>query len=453
MKKSPILLTLGATALSFMASCEKTSSIGQSIVEDKIAVVVDSSFTLSGRTLKMERVQSRTIVQLFGKIDAPGYGKISSDVVTQFMPASTLYTDDLTAENIDSIMLYMYVTNGQYVGDSITPMGIEVYRLNKNLPSPIYSDFDPTGYYDKSDLLGSTMYNLCNNSNDTIIDGSIEVKVELPRQLGRDLFQAYLDNKENFSSPSAFVDNVFKGVYIKSSYGSGRLSCSSATMMTLFYHYFKGDTLMRAEGNYFAVTPEIITNNDLTMEVSPQIMEMVGNGENVIVAPAGMEMELRFPTPEIIASYRTATTKLQVLNTLSFFLPAAQIKNDFDIEPPTHLLLVLSKDKDKFFENNSLTDDVTSFYATYSAATGGYSFADMRGYLSEMLDKENLSADDYTFSLVPIYAEFESSNNYYGQSVSTLTSIAPYMSAPAMAKIKLDEAKIKLTYSTQTIEK
>ena len=56
--------------------------------------------------------------------------------------------------------LLLKVPMGQYVGDSIVPMKVDVYKLHKSLPFPIYSDFDTKDYYYKSDLLGSRSYSM-----------------------------------------------------------------------------------------------------------------------------------------------------------------------------------------------------------------------------------------------------------------------------------------------------
>ncbi len=44
----------------------------------------------------------------------------------------------------------------------------------------------------------------------------------------------------------------------------------------------------------------------------------------------------------------------------------------------------------------------------------------------------------------------ESANSYYGSASVVVTSVVPYVSKPAMARISLDKAKIKLTFSAQT---
>ena len=48
----------------------------------------------------------------------------------------------MTRQNIDSLKLLMFVPKGSLVGDSLAPMGLEVYRLNKQLTAPIFSNFN-----------------------------------------------------------------------------------------------------------------------------------------------------------------------------------------------------------------------------------------------------------------------------------------------------------------------
>lgn len=464
MKVSKSLMAAAVVAAS-LSACKSDSQIGMSIVQDDIAVVIDSAFTVTGYSVDMERVQSRTVAQLLGRIDAPGFGRLSSTVVTQFMPSSQMDSLLTSAEDIDSLVLYFYTATGEFVGDSIAPMGMNIYRLTKNLPSPIYSNFDPEGYYDKSAPLASKIYNISNNSlvlaGDTTYTEGVEIGVRMPQSLAVELYDAYKANPANFSSPTAFVDNVFKGIYVDNSFGSGRLIRTSTTMMSLYYHYLEEDSVIYATGNYFAVTPEIVTNNDIDFVLSDDLRARVDAGEQLVVAPVGLECQIRFPAPEIIASYRSSKADISVLNSLTFTVPASGITNDYDFTVPSYLLLVLTKDKDEFFAKNKLPDSSTSFYATYSSTIGGYSFGDMRSYMLNLLDKDNVTEEDYTFTIVPVNCTFESSSSsssyyyyyYYGTSASqTLSLMTPYVSAPVMAQLHLDDAKIKLTYSTQTVE-
>uniref|UniRef100_UPI00338F754D DUF4270 family protein n=1 Tax=Paramuribaculum intestinale TaxID=2094151 RepID=UPI00338F754D len=162
------------------------------------------------------------------------------------------------------------------------------------------------------------------------------------------------------------------------------------------------------------------------------------------------EVTLTMPTRQLIDSYRNGAGSLSVLNSLSMSIPAETITNDYGIEPPENILMVLASEKDKFFAENKINDNKTSFVATYNATTNSYNFSDMRAYLSSMLEKDEITADDYTFVLTAVNIDSEStSNSYYQTSVTYVTTISPYVTKPAMVKLDLDNAKIKLTYTRQ----
>ncbi len=455
MKKTSLFIAGLTPLMTWLYSCDNVSQIGSSIVEDQITVTIDSSFQATGHSIPIERVQSRTISQLFGRIEANGYGRLSSDVVTQFMPATPLDSNKIKVENIDSMLLVMSVVKGEYMGDSIVPLGLDIYRLDRQLPSPIFSDFNPSDYYSKDNLMASVMYNISNNSIGKVnADGHTEIRVKLPLDFAKSLYLQYLANPAAFSSPTAFAQ-IFPGFYIKNSFGSGRLTRVTNTQMKMYYHYDHTtdagrDTVLTNVGNYFAVTPEIISNNNVDFSLSPEIQERVDKGENIVMGPVGLEVSMRFPAPEIIAKYNSTNNPVKVFNTLTFSIPAEKIENDFGITPPTYLLMIPTKDKDAFFAENKIPDNINSFYAEYNTETKRYYFGEMRQYILNLMKKDRITEEDYTFSIVPVSALFEETQSSYSTSQS-LTMMTPYMSAPVMCKLNLDKAFIRLAFSTQTI--
>lgn len=456
--KSAIACVFAITTI-FVTSCDDNeSNIGSSIVEDRISITVDSTFTITGRSVANSAVQSRTLLQLLGRIDAAGYGSLSSDVVTQFMPSSSLDTAGVTVNSIDSLKLMMAVYHGNFVGDSVTPMGIEVYRLNRDLPSPIYSNFDPTGYYDPSQKIGSLIYNTSTlGESDSLKNASYHtISVKLPRELAQEFFTAYKNNPSNFSSPSAFINNVFKGIYIRNSYGNGRLTLVSNTLMRAYYRRTTKkddgtDTIQSAMANYFAVTPEIVTNNNIGLNLAPTVTDLIANGDNLVVSPTGYDVEFEFPLRDIISSYKANKGDESAINTLTFSLPVDSVPNDFGFGPAPSMLLILKNKKAEFFQNNNLPDNITSFSADYDSTNRRYYFGSLRSYLMSMIDKEDITPDDYTFVLTPVYISVETSGDYYYGTTTTVTAVTPYISAPSMTKILFDKAKIKFTYSNQMI--
>lgn len=461
MKRLPIALLIVAAAISSLLSCsDEVTSVGSSLITDQAEVVIDSSFTLSGISVESEEIPSRTISQLLGDIQAEEYGSFSSDIVTQFMSAQSLQTDGVTSADIDSVKLMMFYTPSKVVGDSLVPMGLQVYPLTKQLPSPIYSNFDPTDYYDPSQCWtqGTQVYTGNALYSDSLSNLSYRsVAVTLPLEFGRKLFNQYLSNPSTFATPQSFTQ-FFPGLYIKNSFGSGRVLNFAETRINLYYKrhakYTNSvgetrDTIYNVASTYLAVTPEVITNNVIRMELA-QSLKAEAATDAVLVAPLGYDVRLTFPAIDIINRFNTQGGRQAVINALSLSLPVEEITNDYGIAPPPYLLMVLSKDKESFFASNKVNDDKTSFLATYNKTTKSYDFLGLRQYILNLTGKADITPDDYTFTLTPVNVTTEdSSTNYYGTSTSYVTAVTPYVNGPAMCKFDIANAKIKFTFSKQ----
>ena len=127
-----ILLTAAVSL--FFQSCEESNNIGSSLVKDQMEIIVDSAFTVTGKSVINDHIQSRTITQVLGSINAGVYGSLNSEFVTQFMPAAKIDTTNVKVENIDSLKIIFRVPTEDIVGDSLIPMGLEIYPLIKRLP-------------------------------------------------------------------------------------------------------------------------------------------------------------------------------------------------------------------------------------------------------------------------------------------------------------------------------
>lgn len=178
-------------------------------VTDEVKIIVDTTFTVSGRSVMNDLVQSRTVLQLLGSIDAEGYGKLSSDIVCQYMPSAYVDTVGVKPEYIDSVKLVLTMFKNGFAGDSIVPMGVSVYPLNRQLTSPIYSNFDPADYYDPSEMIGSTTYSgLIDGAEGIGSDGTNiykDIYVKLPREIGVKLYNQFKTNPQTFSTPQEFA--------------------------------------------------------------------------------------------------------------------------------------------------------------------------------------------------------------------------------------------------------
>lgn len=465
MKKS-VTLIFAMLMLIGAYSCSD-ENIGHSIIDTKSSIIEDSSFVMTGVSVPNTKLHARTSTQLVGEISSPGYGTLSSDVVCQLMPANRIDTIGTKVEWVDSCKLILSLkTTGGFTGDSLAPMRMNVYELNKQLPDPIYSDFDVKGYYDSSKLIATASCSpasaiLCSDYSYT---GSTstwrEIRIPMPKAFAQKIYNLYVNNSDIFSDPLKFKEH-FPGLYLTNSYGSGRVMNYYATDLEVYYRKHvtlndTTDTIQTYNQVYVAATPEVITNNNLRLSVANSVKEMVNNGEAIVMGPSGYEVNVKFPIQDIINTYKANTADgLSIINSLELTIPAEEISNEYKIAPPSYLLMVKKDKKDTFFEGDSLTNSKDSFYATYDATKKEYVFKGLRPYILNIINNQNGVAkeEDINLTLTPIDVETytQTSSYYYSQTQTVVTKISPSVSVPSIAKLRLDKAKIKVVYSKQTV--
>lgn len=317
--------------------------------------------------------------------------------------------------------------------------------------------------------IGSTVYSgLIDGAEGVGADtsGSIykDITVDLPREFGVRLFERYKSSPETFSNPQSFAE-WFPGLYIANSFGSGRVTRVVSNLINVYYHTVEKvpdttrDTVIKAMGSYLAVTPEIITNNNLSYTMSPSLKKDVDKGKALLVGPTGYDVEFTFPASDIISRYKAQSGSLSVINSLSFSIPASYIENDYGLTPPPYILMVKKKDKNKFFAGTQVNDNISSFYASYNTSTKSYDFSSMRDYILDLIKKGEVKPEDEEFVICPALVSFYVNSNsdyyyyYYGyNNTSTqVSSITPYVTQPVMAELDFSKASITFTFSKQTL--
>ena len=460
-------------------SCTNNTEVGNSLSETTVKVVVDSSFTITGVSQPIPRVKARTVTQLLGAIEADNYGSLSSEVVSEMMPSGELNLDNVEESMVDEVRLLMFVRAGEgFTGDSIVPMRMTVYNLIKELPDPIYSDFDPTGYYDASKPLASATYTASDMDKSTedrqshflsYFDQSTynyvyyeirEARVNMPVSLGQTIVRKYKESPELFKDLDNFR-KFFPGFYIKNSFGSGRVMSFNDTELEIKFHRkyktdFGTDTIVVDSVSCMAATPEMLSNNIINMQVSEKLKQRIANGEALLVAPQGYQVDVRLPLSEIIAKYNLGVNDMKVVNQVRFEIPVEEIENIYGLTPPANVLMVRSSEKDAFFNEHKLADGCRSYVGTYDEDNKKYVFSEIRSYLKVVLDSDDgLTPEDEMVSIIPVDITQEqvssSYSYYYGTSSSNiLTKVAPAVSKPSMARLLLDKAKIVLSYTDRT---
>lgn len=461
--KKPIYLILSMLLTLGIVSCSD-DNIGSSIADTQSSIIEDSSFIMTGKSVQNTRLHARTSTQLLGSIYSKNYGHLSSDVVTQLMPANVIDTTGFMG--IDSCRYTMCVaanSNKAFTGDSLVPMRLSIYALNKQLPNEIYSDFDPSGYYSAGDLLASASYSAQSAVPGYSYSGSAkslwrEVRVPMPASYAQRIYDLYKSDPKALSNPDTFKQH-FPGLYIANSFGTGRVMNYYSCELEVFYRKSvtirEGtDSIYHLSQSYVGCTPEVIINNNIKLTPDDNIKQMVDKGDAVVMGPAGYEVEVDFPIQEIIDTYNRNTAEgLSLINSMELNIPAEAIENQYGIAPPEYLLMVKKGKKDEFFAGDSLTNSEDSFYAQYNSSKKCYTFTGLRKYVLNIINKQHgvATADDIHLTLTPIDVSIYTNKSIYGKPSTTVTKIAPSVSKPTLCRIRLDQAKIKIVYAEETM--
>ncbi|MDE7410807.1 MAG: DUF4270 domain-containing protein [Paramuribaculum sp.] len=458
-------VSIGCLLLTAFVSCDDdVTTVGNSLVTDSSEIRVETDFTLTGGSVKNEEIQSRNTNQLLGRFDIDEFGALSSDFLTQFLSVNTIDFSGLYQPETMKMRLLMFMRSGDFTGDSIVPMGFKIYPLiGKLKPNELGEVENIASYYDENNCWSpqTEVYSANAMHSDSLSALSYRtIDVTLPQEFTEKFYNEYTNSPTTFQSPASFSE-FFPGIYVKNSYGSGRVINISESRVVLSYKrkttYTNRvgevrDTILNINNAVMGVTPEVISYNNLNLEISPSLQKRVDAGDAMIIAPAGYDARIQFPTPQILENYNANAGDFSVINSLSLSIPVESIENQFGIQPPQNVLLVLSNKKKEFFKKSELADNTSSFLASYDSTEKCYTFSGLRDYILAMLEKDDeLTVDDYTFTITPINLVTEDTSSSYGSGEAVITGVNPYVGTPVMCGLDVANAKIKFIYSKQVI--
>lgn len=446
----------------------------------------DNKFTvncpkISYTTVYNKKIDSRSTTNLIGRLTVPEYGDLHCSFVSRLMSTVKLnIPDSIPLEQIDSMKLVLTIPRGQLTGDSLAPQQLKVYRLTKSLPLDITNEFNPTGYYNPEEAIGTRSYTLSAlGMSDSIYSSAAAVYIEIPvsQEMAQETVKAYRNPATAgiFQWPQTF-EEYFHGIYVEPTFGRGCVANITSTDFYLFYNYEKTETKTDSAGNVtvntktvteatgvFGSSPIVLSSNNISYTPSAKLQEMAAANDPIITTPGGYSVKMTFPGKELVDIYHNTQSKLAVVSDLTFTIPVEEIENEYDIAPPPYMLMVKTSKLEEFWANNSLPDSKESFYSAYDSSKKQYVFEGMRQYIIDLI-KNGAKEEDLDFTLVPADLTFkknENTNNswynpYYGSSGNTttyyMTKCAPYIAKPTMCRLKLDEAQTIFTYSLQQMQ-
>lgn len=435
--------------VSFISCNDDLNSIGGSIQppSDTIAVRVDT-IPLKARTISMrDSIYARTIYGVLGQYEDDLFGTIKSDYLCQFMfPKEAKFSD--TFVKIDSVDFAIDFI--KYYGDSLSPMGLTVYEVKKDLIPNFYTNVDPSDYADMNSILASRAYTI---KGSDIMNSSTyqrEIRANLGVPFGQAIYDAW---KSGEIYDKASFNKFFPGMYVTTTSGTGSLINVRYSSIDIHYTHTYKDTannnMIRDTTTLFSlsVTPEVYQLNQVKNK-NPQELFVEGTDATYLKTPAGVYTEVTMPIKQIEQNMQNKN--MSTINSVQFSVKGYTEKesdnSNFTLGRPNYLLLIPKDSVDTFFKGRKLpySSNIKNSYAFVASRTPGsntYSFGNISPLIGTYTKK---NIDEVTYVILPVQLEY--SSNSYGS--SELVGVYNYM-VPSTAVLRNDteNMRLELVYS------
>lgn len=417
-------------AILLMIGCDdNTGTLGMDMLPGSDALVTKTKiYEVTTRSVAVDSVYARTSTGYVGKFTDPAFGYYEASFLTElnctqnfsfpelykYDEATKTGSGTMAGDSIVSTALVIYYST--WFGDSLNACRMSAYELNKKLDKNRYTNINPEEYYDKYDedaLIGRKAY----SAFDTSVPDSIRYATDgygqntyypnvtfiMDKEFGNEILRLNREHPEYFKDSETFVDNVFKGVYIKSDLGDGTILYIDRVdlRMMICQHYTDslGVKYTQVDGkdslayNYFTVfssTKEVIQANQFLN--SDVIAERVAEDEHTYIkSPAGIFTEATMPYDQIFSELEGDTLNA-VKMTFTSYSQSSDYK--FSMNAPTDVLLIRKSELKEFFENNELPDNITTYTATHNAiGTNQYTFSNISRLVTTCIN-EKLAAKE-----------------------------------------------------------
>ncbi|MCF2737472.1 DUF4270 domain-containing protein [Bacteroides caecigallinarum] len=438
--KFKLLAVFTFTALLY--SCDdSTTGVGDFVSNlDKIEASYDK-YKVTSRTLRLEKVYSRTNKAYLGKYTDPDFGQYSADFITQINCPEKFELPEHLKE-ITGASLELYYTN--FYGDSLATLTVQVDTLNKIIEDSdtglYYTSYEPKDYYDetKTPLAVKTYAAVDMSVSDSLRNTSDyypSIKIDLGKAFGERIQNLYTSKPEYFKDAYSFINNVLKGFYVHTTQGDGSVVYIKDIWLRLNLDYYveresTGEIDSLVQGNtVLAASKEVLMSTRLgypeeqSDNSKDRLDELVDEkGHTYLKTPAGLCTEVTLPIDEI---YNDERHKNDTLNSVTLSIKKYRYAGDensntFTMGIPQNVLMVRKSDINTFFEQNKTYDNKTSFLGTYSSNTNSYTFSKLNRLISNIFS-EIRSGEEYTEDrdkvlLIPVTTETDAEGNIIGVS-------------------------------------
>lgn len=421
-------------------SCEKdTEKAGAGTLRDGEDVVVlsDTIRNITSTVCIAPPIQTSPDSCLLGELSSKHFGIFKADILTQFAaPLGFQYPDSSV---LDSACLYLYYR--YYVGDGHSPLRITAYAMDGEVMEyeGKYLCTEPVDRFcsldDSTQVTEvAAVVEAEKGTTDTVTRNSGEsylYRVHIPFT---DAFARKLFAIKKFDSQEEF-NEVFKGLYITTDFGTGTLLYIVDASIGIHYHYFYktgSDTYARQND-----TKQWYSNDEVRLinRYDYRDLDLVHNTllddstRNYITSPMGLYTQIIIPMNTIreqvlsrVGSKRPyvnlANLRIDILNHDS--------KKTYDEDwagPSSTMLLIKEAAFEHFFYEDAVVSDTSAMYSdTYqevdsvTAEKRYYYRFSMASLLTEYL-RDSLGSLEDTLSMIMVPVDVVSSQSSSGSSV------------------------------------
>jgi hypothetical protein len=411
---------LGIALLALCAGCDNTTDqMGLTTLPggDKITVSAEN-YTIQTKSVLSGPVYARSNELYLGKYTDKRFGTFQANFATQFYCTDNyepyVKRERILASTINTELQLAYLKSGGYFGDPLNTCGLNVYKLNKNLPDEkenYYSNFNPADYCNLSEApLAKAVYSARDfsvsdedweNTNNKVAG----VRVELPKSLGDDIVNLSKSNPEYFKNSATFAEHILKGIYVETVHGDGTVLYLNNLVLNVLSDVYAVDS----DGNFpikrkavgheeedsivsdmvigqFAATKEVAHANRFINNDTKLQSFVDDNTCTYIKSPAGIFTEATLPLQAIYDTHKNDTINAASF-TLHTYNKSDQDDEKFKLPYPTTLLMIRKADFASFFEKNQLYDNESSYVAAKSS-TNSYVFNNINKLISKCLKEK-----------------------------------------------------------------
>ncbi|MDP4271590.1 MAG: DUF4270 domain-containing protein, partial [Bacteroidota bacterium] len=445
-----LFLALASYAL---FSCNDTlDQIGSILQPDSdILAVSNDTFNIESATVILDSIYAKTDIGLLGKFHDDTYGNLTCDYFGQVRCPDdfSLTTKGEELLSLDSASIALQYTS--YVGDSLEPMQISVYRM-KNTDAfsngkNLYSNHNTPNASDLTFWRKKTV-----STYDASIPDSLRSSSST-RYLYMTLPKGSIDTLVKKAKNPTEFNKYIPGLYFTTNYGTKAIIKTTGSFILLHYTYKKDTDTISNQAYPLAFTKEVFQinhyqNDDLQGLVNDK-------SATYIKTPAGVFTQLSIPLGQMADSL--VSNNAERLNGAKLTLGSFRVEKLVTVlQPPTYLLLVKKTQMDSLFSGKITFDAEKHLYATFSATNNTYTFSNLRTALNDDLNalanqikaaKEEGNATKLSslinqkqeFYLVPFTIQ---NSNTSG----TITAIS-HDFAPSAVKLKTKDLKMSIIYS------